>query len=117
MKIARMLKLAAATMVAVVLLGCSAGARQAAVRGEQLQADVDRYMVGTKVQGERVPYYEEIDDFYISSTAIRSAQEAALPEVFSRHVVFSRKWPQTLTDIAEFVSTDYGVHEIGRAHV
>ena len=109
MSLLRQMRLSALVAGVVVLAGCSTVARQTVARGEKIDADATVHIAATAKQGDRPPYFERVDDFYIASAAIESQATQELPDVFGRTVYFTRDRAQTLNDIAEYVNTTYGV--------
>lgn len=99
--------LAAAIIVAIG--GCaSSGYREGVKRGEQISSDATGALEQARKPGWP-PYYEEVDEFWVGSAAIVGPSTKALPDQFKRQVVFRRQWPVTLSDIAEFVTSSYGM--------
>lgn len=58
---------------------------------------------------DRLPYYEELDEFWIGADSVDAVRGPSLPEQFGEYVVFRRAYPVSLNVIAEHVSTQYAV--------
>jgi type IVB pilus formation R64 PilN family outer membrane protein len=58
---------------------------------------------------ERLPYYEEVDEFWLGADSIEAVRGPALPEAFGEYLVFRRSYPVSLNVVAEHISTQYGL--------
>lgn len=105
-------KLALVTLsaaIAVSLGACaSAGHREGVKRGGEISAEATRAMEQAR-RPVSPPYYEEIDEMWVGSASIVGPSTQSLPDEFKRQVVFRRQWPVTLSDVAEFVTSSYGL--------
>lgn len=105
-------KLAVVTLSAAISLSlgacASTGYREGVKRGEQISADATRAFEQAR-KPVNPPYYEEIDEMWVGSASIVGPSTQSLPDEFKRQVVFRRQWPVTLSDVAEFVTSSYGL--------
>lgn len=53
--------------------------------------------------------YQELDELYLGAKPVERGRDASLPPVFDRRVSFRRVYDVTLQQIAEYVTTSYGV--------
>lgn len=101
------------TLAVAVALGMSAPGGWAASRLDEtaVLAEGARASIWQRAaQHERDESpYQELDELYLGAKPVDRGLEAVLPPVFDRHVSFRRVYDITLQQVAEYVTTRYGV--------
>jgi hypothetical protein len=93
--------------VLVVLAGCATpGEKQIVAQREDIAHRADAQL-GAKIQ--TVPYYQEVDEFYVGGRGVTEAAAGSDPSRLNQPATFRRQYPVTLQMLAEYITTTYGI--------
>lgn len=97
------------SMAVTALVGCATpGYRETAVRTDEVRVEAQE-ILSRGAGPDTTPYFERVDELWVGGDSIATGRDAALPKQFDQLVIFRRQWLVTLNDVAEFITSSYGL--------